>query len=43
MAVEYRQSDFVSSLPLFSTLSLEYAVPGYRAIGAVGLDSIVAG
>ena len=40
MAGEYGQSDFVSSLPLFSTLSLEYAVPRYRAQGAVGLDTL---
>jgi len=40
MAGEYGQSDFISSLPVFSTLKLEYADPHHKFRGAVGLDTL---
>lgn len=40
MAGEYGQSDFVSSLPIFSTLKLEYADPHQKLRGAIGIDTL---
>jgi len=40
MSGEYGQSDFVSSLPLFSTVTLEYADPRHHLRGAIGIDTL---
>ena len=40
MSGEYGQSDFVSSLPLFSTLKLEYGVPRYKLRVTIGIDTL---